>query len=373
MTPVSRPGRLWMVEGWQSDRYDWFSIYLRDRGMQMQWRLATSVFTMFLAAVPIVMLASPDGPHGTVTTAVTIAASVSAFLASTLWLFRWPTRAQSLAYNVVCCACIAVGCLVVPNPYGGLMGCTLFAALGGFLAYFHAFAHVLANFCVAMGCAVFCAGRMWADTNDTPLVAASFLLVLGLNIGVPFGIHSLVHSLHSDLRNSDRDPLTGLLNRRSFYNAVHELTAVPQDSAGIDLNVTMIDLDKFKKLNDTRGHAVGDEALISVGDVLRESSTSGAVLGRLGGEEFVIADTDTPARHAKTVERIRAGIAATPFQITASFGTCGTTVAAGAPIAHPEFIDRLIRVADAAMYKSKRAGGDQIQHRVLDQTAAEGR
>ena len=66
MTPVSRPGRLWMVEGWQSDRYDWFSIYLRDRGMQMQWRLATSVFTMFLGAVGAFVAARRRGPAGDV-------------------------------------------------------------------------------------------------------------------------------------------------------------------------------------------------------------------------------------------------------------------------------------------------------------------
>lgn len=350
----------------QTDQFDWFSSYLRDRGLQRQWRLAIFVFTVLLGAVPVVMLASPEGPSSALTTAGALIASGAAFAASTLWLFRWPSRAQSLAYNVICCGCIAAGCLVVPNAYGGLMGCTLFAALGGFLAYFHAFAHVLANFGVAMVCATLSASRMLGGPEDIAVVAGSFLIVLGLNVGVPFGIHSLVHSLHTDLRNSDRDPLTGLLNRRSFYNAVHELTVRERDVTGFRLNVTMVDLDSFKTLNDTQGHAAGDQALVRVGAVLQETGGADGILGRLGGEEFVVADSDTAARHAVTVERIRAGIAALPFRITASLGTCSAVVDADASLEHPEFIDQLIRMADAAMYRSKRAGGNRIEHRYLD-------
>lgn len=353
----------------QTDQFDWFTIYLRDRGLQLRWRLAVSIFTVFLGAVPLLMLASSAGPDSALTRGIAIAVALCAFAASTLWLFHWPSRRQSLMYNTVCSGCIAASCLVVPDPYGGLMGCTVFAAVGGFLAYFHALAHVLANFVVAMGCAAISAARMFAESGDAPIVAASLLLVIGLNTGVPFGIYSVVHTLRIDLKNSDRDPLTGLLNRRSFYNAVQELTATAQDAPGLNVNVTMVDLDNFKKLNDTRGHAVGDQALVRVGVVLQQNCGRDAVLGRLGGEEFVIADTDTAANHAVTVERIRSGIAATEFGITASLGTCSATVFPDASTAHPKFIDRLIRLADEAMYRSKRAGGDRVEHRDLDETS----
>lgn len=353
--------RLWR----QTDHFDWFSAYLRDRGLRVQWRLATFLFTACLSAVPVVMIASPAGPDSPLRTGIAIASSVSGVAAASLWLIRWPTRAQSLLYNVVCCGVIAAGCLMVPNPYGGLMACTMFAALGGFLAYFNALGHVVANFCVALACITITASRMWAQTGDVPLVAGSVLLVLALNLGVPFGIQSLVHSLHTDLRNSGRDPLTGLLNRRSFYNAVHELIDA-QRELHTTVNVTMVDLDRFKKLNDTCGHAVGDAALVNVAAVLRDTSGTGAVLSRLGGEEFVIADVDTAARHAITSERVREGIAAMPFQITASLGICSATVPAGVQVEHPEFIDQLIRVADAAMYDSKRSGGNRVMHRRLE-------
>lgn len=361
--------RLWR----QTDHFDWFSSYLRDRGLQFQWRVATFTFTAFLGAVPVVMIASPTGPQDSaLRTAIAVGASVSFLAAASLWLFRWPSRRQSLVYNVVCSWSIAAAALTVPNPYGGLMACTMFAALGGFLAYFHALGHVVANFCVATACMAITASQMWAETGDLPLVAGSVLLVMGINLGVPFGIQSLVHSLHNDLRNSGRDPLTGLLNRRSFYNAVHELIGVEQD-ADTTVNVTMVDLDSFKTLNDTRGHAVGDAALVNVAKVLQEASGPDAVLSRLGGEEFVIADVDTAAGHAMSSERIREGIAAMPFKITASLGICSATVRAGVPIEHPDFIDGLIRAADAAMYKSKRSGGNRVVHRRLDGAEADHR
>jgi diguanylate cyclase (GGDEF)-like protein len=359
--------------GWwrQADHFDWFSVYLRDRGLQMQWRLATFVFTAILGSLPLVILGSPLGPDNPLTVRIAIAAGVCGLCASLLWLVRWPTRRQSVVYNVVCSGSTAATCLAVSSPYAGLLGCSIFAVIGGFLAYFHVIAHVVGNFILATICAAITASRLIVDTGDIALTVATILTVVALNMGVPFGIHMLVHSLRIDLRNSDRDPLTGLLNRRSVYNAVHEIAVAQQGSASVRLNVTMVDLDQFKKLNDTRGHAVGDAALVGVGAVLRESCGDDAVIGRLGGEEFVVADGEPAPEHAKTVERIRAGIAATPFQITASLGTCSVIVEPGTAMKHPEFVDRLINVADAAMYRSKRAGGDRIQYAPLDQASAE--
>ncbi|MDY6997877.1 MAG: GGDEF domain-containing protein [Actinomycetota bacterium] len=356
-----------MVTWWrQAEQFDWFSGYLHDRGLQLQWRFATFAFTVALAAVPLIMLGSPVGPNTASGAAVAIAAAVCAAAASVVWLFGWPTRRLSVIYSILCSVCIAATCLSLSSAYGALMGCTVFAVLGGFLAYFHAFSHVLANFGLAMACAAISAGRLVLGTGDTALAAAAALIVVALNIGVPFGIFSLVHSLRIDLRNSDRDPLTGLLNRRSFLNAVSELIAAQPPARGVRLNVTMVDLDNFKKLNDTYGHAAGDEALVSVATVLQDQCGPGAALARLGGEEFVVADAELVSRHRTIVERIRAGIAATPLDVTASLGTCSAQVEPYAPVAHPGFVEQLIGIADAAMYESKRAGGDRIAFRELD-------
>ncbi|MCK5755375.1 MAG: GGDEF domain-containing protein, partial [Mycobacterium sp.] len=236
----------------------------------------------------------------------------------------------------------------------------------------HAIGHVLANLALGMACAAVAAARLMIDTGDVALTVAAVLIVTALNVGIPFGIFSLVHSLRIDLRNSDRDPLTGLLNRRSFSNAVAELIAAQPPSLRRRLNVTMVDLDNFKRLNDSQGHAVGDQALVSVAAVLRESCDAGAAIARLGGEEFVIADTDFVARHRAIVERIRQGIASTPFGVTASLGTCSAVVGPHVPLVATEFVDRLIRMADSAMYTAKRAGGDRVEHCPLDESEGNG-
>lgn len=350
----------------QDDQFHWFSVYLHDRGLDRQWRLATAVFTGFFAVIPMLMLASPWGPDNTVTRTIAVAAAVCGLLAAAVWVPRWPTRTQSLIFNAGCCLSIAAGSLALSTPYGALMACTMFAAVGGFLAYFHTLGWVVANFVVAMGCTAISATRLMFDIDDPPLVIASVLLVLGLNLGVPFGINMLVHSLHIDLRNSDRDPLTGLLNRRAFYGAMHEL--ILERRGGLTaVNVTMIDIDDFKKLNDTRGHAAGDEALAGIGDVLLKHCAPGAVVGRLGGEEFVVADLGDDDCHAAAVELIREAVAALPVAITASLGSCTAVLEPGAVVEHPGFLDDLLRVADSAMYDSKRAGGNRVQHRCLDE------
>jgi diguanylate cyclase (GGDEF)-like protein len=356
-----------MSEWWRrSSRFDAFSLYLRDRGLERRWRWAVFGFTCVLGALPLVVLASPAGPDSATTRAVAITAAAGAFAVSLVWLPGWPSRPVSLLYNAVCCASIAAASLAMSYAYAGLMGCVVFAVLGGYLAYFHGIADVLANFAVAAVCVVISAARLIAETGDVAVTVAAVTTVAALNIGVPFGIHSLVHSLHTDLSESGRDPLTGLLNRRSFYHAVHQLLGGRR--AGSSVNVTMIDLDDFKGLNDSRGHAVGDQALAGVGEVLMDTCGPTAVLGRLGGEEFVVADTDTAAEHLAVADDIRLGIAGMPFGITASVGTCTAIVGAGTA-ADSDILDRLIDVADAAMYGAKRAGGNRVERRHLDGSA----
>lgn len=350
----------------KTGRFDAVSAYLRERALEKQWRIAIFLFTCGLGALPLILLASPVGPSTPATRAAAITAGVSAIVVATVWLPGWPSRTLSLVYNMVCCACIAVGSLSMSYAYAGLMGCVMFCVLGGFLAYFHRLADVLANAAVAAVCAAIMATRLVLETGDVAVTISATVTVVALNVGVPFGIYSLVHSLHTDLAESGRDPLTGLLNRRSFHQALRELIAGQR--GGPAVNVTMIDLDDFKGLNDAHGHAAGDRALADVGDVLRRTCGDTAVLGRLGGEEFVVADVNPPSDHVETADAVRKSIAALPFQITASLGICTAVLedhVADLELVESDFLDRMIAAADAAMYRAKRAGGDRVEHRRL--------
>jgi diguanylate cyclase (GGDEF)-like protein len=121
----------------------------------------------------------------------------------------------------------------------------------------------------------------------------------------------------------------------------------------------VIDLDSFKQLNDNYGHSTGDEALAAVAGALRDTTDDDtAVIGRSGGEEFVIADIWHPDEVGRRAQELCDVIAALPFGITASIGTAGIHPAYR-PGDRGDLLTELIAAADAAMYVAKRRGGNQ--------------
>lgn len=125
-------------------------------------------------------------------------------------------------------------------------------------------------------------------------------------------------------------------------------------------SVVMIDLDGFKRLNDTLGHAIGDRVLVDVAGRLRAACGSGALAARVGGEEFVVAQACPPGEMDLLARRLCSAIASNPWHVTASLGVAG--VAVGDPAADTRtVIERVIGAADMAMYEAKRAGGNQIR------------
>jgi diguanylate cyclase (GGDEF)-like protein len=153
---------------------------------------------------------------------------------------------------------------------------------------------------------------------------------------------------------SETDGLTRVANRRRFDEVLP--AALERARAdGTDLALVMIDIDHFKRLNDTHGHQVGDEVLRQVAQVIRAECGEPHTVARYGGEEFaaVLVGVD-PVAALATAERIRAAIAAAPTTtpVTASLGV------ASCP-AHGEKPVELIAAADAALYRAKAAGRDR--------------
>lgn len=159
------------------------------------------------------------------------------------------------------------------------------------------------------------------------------------------------------------DSLTGLLNRRALYdNANRQLARARRE--GLPLSVIMIDLDHFKGINDRHGHLAGDQALRLAATVLQHGLREYDLLGRWGGEEFlmVLPATDVPESLA-VAERMRDEISQSPLNLTsgqritfqASFGV--TTLAPGRTEVH---FDELVHDADLALYQAKRRGRNQV-------------
>lgn len=157
-----------------------------------------------------------------------------------------------------------------------------------------------------------------------------------------------------------RDPLTGLDNRRAFDEAIDGALARMR-RLGEQFFVAAIDVDHFKKVNDTYGHGAGDDVLRSIGETVRSTIREVDRAFRIGGEEFVVLLTDVDAKGAFiAAERLRARIAATgvptagtELRVTASFG-----LAQAQPTSN---VADLLRTADTALYAAKAGGRNRIE------------
>lgn len=172
-------------------------------------------------------------------------------------------------------------------------------------------------------------------------------------------------------RLATTDVLTGLSNRRHL----EELSARAFQEAlryGRPLSVLMTDVDHFKKVNDTHGHQVGDEVLRSVAGILQSQARGTDVVGRYGGEEFVLVLPDTDARGAQELaERIRKQVeakavasSAGPVPVTLSLGVATLRV-------HGNTLDLLVEAADQALYAAKRAGRNRVVLAAASEQAAD--
>jgi two-component system cell cycle response regulator len=158
-----------------------------------------------------------------------------------------------------------------------------------------------------------------------------------------------------------RDNLTGLYNRGYFLSQIGplaELNAVRE----MGLAVILVDIDHFKRINDTHGHDVGDQVLRDIAAVLRESTRAEDLVARYGGEEFVIAlPSATLEQAAERAERIRAGLANCcmdffhpPIRVTASLGL------SFAPAGRGRNTEALISEADRSLYEAKNQGRNRV-------------
>jgi two-component system, cell cycle response regulator len=156
------------------------------------------------------------------------------------------------------------------------------------------------------------------------------------------------------------DGLTGLFNKRMLEDsATQKLRSANRFKK--PLSVLVCDLDHFKRINDTYGHDVGDVVIKGFSDVLKRTKRDTDVVGRFGGEEFVLVCEETDGRGATLLaERIRSELETTtfhadggPFNVTCSVGT------ATCPAAGVEW-EALFRSADEALYVSKRSGRNRV-------------
>lgn len=152
------------------------------------------------------------------------------------------------------------------------------------------------------------------------------------------------------------DVLTGLYNRRFLTDLAERELALARRT-GRSLGVVLLDVDHFKAINDRHGHAVGDTVLIRLGERLQGLLRTTDLLGRWGGEEFLVLLVDSDvAGGERAAERLCAGVAASP--IPTSAGPVSVTISCGVAIGEGAgcVLEQLLRRADTGLYEAKEAG-----------------
>jgi diguanylate cyclase (GGDEF)-like protein len=192
--------------------------------------------------------------------------------------------------------------------------------------------------------------------SDYSPMAATIVLTGAVLVTLQRRVRALVAELG---RQANTDPLTGLANRRTLLDTLRRERA-EHSRRGATLCLLIIDIDRFKRLNDSAGHEAGDEALRRLAGLLERDAREGDLSARHGGEEFsvVLVDCDLPDA-ALRAERLRARIDADsrgwPHAITVSIGV--------APLAphSPIGASGLISNADDALYAAKRNGRNRVE------------
>ena len=167
------------------------------------------------------------------------------------------------------------------------------------------------------------------------------------------------------LEMATKDPMTGLNNRRHFMEMGEREFAL-YNRHKRPVSILVIDIDKFKKINDTYGHNTGDKTIINFANICMQNLRSGDIAGRIGGEEFavILPDTDLDLAH-QVAERIR--IRVQESSTSTSNNLPVITVSIGiAAVEYPALLERTLHNADTAMYEAKNNGRNKVVIYIAD-------
>jgi diguanylate cyclase (GGDEF)-like protein len=200
------------------------------------------------------------------------------------------------------------------------------------------------------------------DYINKPFQNAEILARVNMQVTM-LRLHRHLEMQNAELeRLANTDYLTDLFNRRCFFRSAEKKFSRAV-LCGAPISITLIDLDHFKRVNDTHGHLVGDRVLVHVAQLIRAHCRAYDVAARYGGEEFVILHSAVDSQNAfRVVEGIRKAVELTPFLhdkeeicVTLSAGVVDTKARMDC-----SRIDDVLALADIALYQAKDAGRNQV-------------
>ena len=221
-------------------------------------------------------------------------------------------------------------------------------------AYFLPRAEVAANLAFALGACALSLGA-WVEPGLRSATLIAVVAIVGVVTAVVLSLREQVRRLVTRLGDlAIHDSLTGALNRGAFEQRL-EAELARTARTGAPLGLVVLDVDHFKRINDSQGHAAGDRALRALSRAVTNAKRRSDVFGRVGGEEFAVALPDTGAEGATWfAEKLRESLrAAVGGGLTVSLGVTDTETAG-------RTVRGMLHSADVALYAAKRAGRDRV-------------
>jgi len=341
--------------------------YFAKRSMAEAIRVMIGVGNGLTVVISLAILIPWAGSDRFVSRVIVASFAVLVMFWAIRWCCRpWPSLPVSRAFVITCDIGIAMLAFYEPTWLAGLYGFNAFTQLSVYLLFFDGPKFLaLHTLWILASTAVF-ALRAAADAHfDGVVFAASILAATAPVLAAPVGIQFGIRTLRNDANESGTDPLTGLLNRRGLQLHFAELLSDHHSSGG-HLALMVADLDRFKDINDTFGHPIGDGVLTRTARRIESAVRGSALVARIGGEEFVVIDVTEPDHIQRDADRVRSAIAAPADHapVTASIGVTHVEIGVfTAPEADPmALLDTSLSRADQAMLDAKRKGGNNTVH-----------
>lgn len=343
------------LRAWWRDPVDyrWLVSTLADRSALVPVKVMIGFAGAAVAVMGAVIAGTSVGPPGDPGIASTIGVLAGTLWALRWWLLAWPNKTESLVLIACADVLFTVEFLQLQDRLFGAMGTVLLLLTGSYLSFFHSARALAVHSAWSLLSVGVLSVRIATGGEGVHLAVAVGLLLASAVSAVP-AFQLLYWLLRTE---SLSDPLTGLLNRRGLENRLPQLA-----DRNPAICVICFDLDRFKSVNDTWGHRIGDIVLVRTARRLRDAAGDTAVVARTGGEEFVVAAPIAAAAARREAERLRQVVAEpseTTVVVTASVGVAAFDARACPRCPRPTS-DRLLQSADAAMYRAKQSGGNLV-------------
>ncbi|MGW1738219.1 GGDEF domain-containing protein [Nocardia sp. NPDC001965] len=344
------------LRGWWNDPVDyrWLIRTLAARSALGPLKVLIGVAGSAIAVMGAVIAGTPVGPPGDPGIPSTIGVLCGTLWALRWWMLPWPSKTESLVLIGGADVLFTIEFLQLPDRLFGAMGAVLLVVTGSYLGFFHSARALAAHSVWSLLSVIVFSVRIATGGGDIRLaVAVALLLFVSVVSALP-ALQLLYWMLRTE---SLSDPLTELLNRRGLEIRLPLLV-----DRHPEISVMTFDLDRFKSVNDTWGHRVGDSVLVRTARRLHDAAGETAVVARTGGEEFVVAAPIPTADAYTEAERLRRAVAEPPetaVEVTASVGVAvfDATTCPRCPRPTPE---RLLQTSDSAMYRAKQSGGNLV-------------